>query len=69
LTIALSRALLIWRILYETHHLLLTFIFPFPGLTWLAYPQKKEVPEDLNPREQPSLLGFPPFSHALHHFR
>jgi len=41
LTIALSRALLIWRILYETHHLFLIFIFPFRGLAPVAYPQKK----------------------------
>ena len=49
LTIALSRALLTWRILYETHHLFLTFIFPFLGLAWVAYPQKKEVPRDFSP--------------------
>ena len=55
LTIALSRALLIWRILYETHHLFLIFIFPFRGLTPLVYPQKKKFP-GISPREQLSFI-------------
>jgi hypothetical protein len=40
----------------------------FLGLARVAYPQKRKFP-GISPQEQPSLLGFPPFSHALHHFR
>jgi hypothetical protein len=39
-------------------------------LDWPGWPilKKRKFP-GISPQEQPSLLGFPPFSHALHHFR